>query len=121
MSSANFRCDIDVDKAAGTLYFMARYHGVVCTPLAGAPTPHCPQLWSNFSPLYTLFATALDTRAAATAATPSANPATTTAPAKANATIPASALRPAVRAGALLLASALGGKLACLLLPPLSG
>jgi hypothetical protein len=42
MSSANwadFRCDIDVDKAAGTLYLMARYHGVVRTPLAGAPNP----------------------------------------------------------------------------------
>ncbi len=100
----------------GTLYLMARYHGVVRTPLAGAPTP---QLWSNFSPLETLFAMALDTRAAATAATPSANPATTTAAAKANATTPTSAHRPTGRAGALLLASALGGALAGPLLPPL--
>jgi hypothetical protein len=115
MTSANwfdFRCDLDIDEAAGTLYFMARYHGIVRLALAGAPAP---QLWSNLAPLDALFAMALDTRGSAQAA--AAATVTTAATAKANSTrtTPASAHRPAAHAG-LLLASALFAG-CCLLLP----
>jgi hypothetical protein len=108
MSSANwfdFRCDIDIDEAAGMLYFMARYHGIVRIALAGAPAP---QLWSNLTPLDSLFAMAIDTRSSAQIATTTVTTATTAATtAKANTTTPSSAHRLAAFAGLrLLLASA---------------